>query len=145
MIKDEFEYTRKQSISNAERFVTPELKKMEAKILSAHDKMAALECEISVQMREYIKKDVHFTQDVASVVAQVDVYQSLASKVSHNGHARPISNDQHTVDITNRRHGVIEQVIFRQNYAPNDLHIENDVSILLTTGPNMGGKSTYMR
>ncbi|WP_302378448.1 DNA mismatch repair protein MutS [Coprobacillus cateniformis] len=145
MIKDEFEYTRKQSISNAERFVTPELKEMEAKILSAHDKMVALEYEIFVQMREYIKKDVHSIQDVASVVAQVDVYQSLASKASHNGYVRPTFNDQHIVDITNGRHGVIEQVISRQNYVPNDLHIENDAPILLITGPNMGGKSTYMR
>ncbi|WP_368275361.1 DNA mismatch repair protein MutS, partial [Coprobacillus cateniformis] len=145
MIKDEFEYTRKQSISNAERFVTPELKEMEAKILSAHDKMVALEYEIFVQMREYIKKDVHSIQDVASVVAQVDVYQSLASKASHNGYVRPMFNDQHIVDITNGRHGVIEQVISRQNYVPNDLHIEHDAPILLITGPNMGGKSTYMR
>ena len=145
MIKDEFEYTRKQSISNAERFVTPELKEMEAKILSAHDIMVALVYEIFVQMREYIKKDVHSIQDVASVVAQVDVYQSLASKASHNGYVRPTFNDQHIVDITNGRHGVIEQVISRQNYVPNDLHIENDAPILLITGPNMGGKSTYMR
>ena len=96
-------------------------------------------------MREYIKKDVHSIQDVASVVAQVDVYQSLASKASHNGYVRPTFNDQHIVDITNGRHGVIEQVISRQNYVPNDLHIENDAPILLITGPNMGGKSTYMR
>lgn len=145
LIKDEFEYTRKQSISNAERFVTPELKEMEAKILSANDKIIALEYEIFTQMRDYIKKDVHSIQDVASVVAQVDVYQSLASKASHNGYVRPIFNNQHTVDIVNGRHGVIEQVISRQNYVPNDLHIEEDSPILLITGPNMGGKSTYMR
>lgn len=145
LIKDEFEYTRKQSISNAERFVTPELKEMEAKILSANDKMVALEYEIFVQMREFIKKDVHTIQDVASIVAQVDVYQSLASKASHNGYVRPTFNDQHIVDITDGRHGVIEQVISRQNYVPNDLHIEKNAPILLITGPNMGGKSTYMR
>ncbi len=78
-------------------------------------------------------------------MAQVDVYQSLASKASHNGYVRPMFNDQHIVDITNGRHGVIEQVISRQNYVPNDLHIEHDAPILLITGPNMGGKSTYMR
>lgn len=145
LIKDEFEYTRKQSISNAERFVTPELKEMEAKILSANDKMVALEYEIFVQMREFIKKDVHTIQDVASIVAQVDVYQSLAFKASHNGYVRPTFNNQHIVDIVDGRHGVIEQVISRQNYVPNDLHIEKDAPILLITGPNMGGKSTYMR
>ncbi len=145
MIKDEFEYTRKQSISNAERFVTPELKEMEAKILSANDRMIALEYEIFVQIREYIKKDVHLIQDVAAVVAQIDVYQSLASKASQNGYVRPKFNSEHTLDIVNGRHAVVEQVISRQNYVPNDIHMSQDESILLITGPNMGGKSTYMR
>ena len=145
MVKEEFEYTRKQSISNAERFVTPELKEMEAKILSAHDKMIALEYEIFVQIRDYIKKDVHMIQDIANVVAQVDVYQSLASKASINGYVRPTFNDEHIIDIQNGRHGVIEQVISRQNYVPNDTHIPSESPVLLITGPNMGGKSTYMR
>ena len=145
MVKDEFEYTRKQSISNAERFVTPELKEMEAKILSANDRMIALEYEIFVQMREYIKKDVHLIQDVASIIAQVDVYQSLASKASHNGYIRPTFNQQHIVDIKNGRHAVIEQVMSKQNYVPNDTHIHENEPVLLITGPNMGGKSTYMR
>lgn len=96
-------------------------------------------------MREYIKKDVHLIQDVASIVAQIDVYQSLASKASHNAYVRPVFNDQHIIDIENGRHGVIEQVISRQKYVPNDLHIHEDAPILLITGPNMGGKSTYMR
>lgn len=145
MVKDEFEYTRKQSISNAERFVTPELKEMEAKILSAHDKMVALEYELFVQIRDYIKKDVHLIQDVASVVAQVDVYQSLAFKASRNAYVRPQFNDKHVVKIVEGRHGVIEQVMSRQNYVPNDTYIQEDEPIMLITGPNMGGKSTYMR
>ena len=145
LIKDEFEYTRKQSISNAERFVTPELKEMEAKILSANDKIVSLEYEIFVQMREYIKKDVHLIQDVANIVAQVDVYQSLALKASTNGYVRPHFNKEHIVDIENGRHSVIEQVISRQNYVPNDTHIKHGEPVLLITGPNMGGKSTYMR
>lgn len=145
MVKDEFEYTRKQSISNAERFVTPKLKEMEAKILSAHDKMVSLEYEIFVQMREYIKKDVHLIQDIASIVAQIDVYQSLASVASHNGYVRPNFNSNHQVELINARHGVIEQVMSRQNYIPNDVHIPPSQPILLITGPNMGGKSTYMR
>lgn len=145
LIKDEFEYTRKQSISNAERFVTPELKEMESKILSANDKIIALEYEIFSQMRDYIKKDVHLIQDVAAIVAQIDVYQSLASKASQYGYVRPTFNEEHIVDIENGRHGVIEQVISRQNYVPNDLHMKADEPILLITGPNMGGKSTYMR
>ena len=145
MIKDEFEYTRKQSISNAERFVTPELKEMEAKILSANDKIVALEYEIFVQLREYMKKDVHLIQDVAGVIAQIDVYQSLASKASQNSYVRPVFNLEHRLHIVNGRHSVIEQVISRQNYVPNDIDMSQDQSILLITGPNMGGKSTYMR
>lgn len=145
LVKDEFEYTRKQSISNAERFVTPELKEMEAKILSANDKMISLEYELFVQIRDYIKKDVHMIQDVASIVAQIDVYQSLASKASQNAYVRPQFNHQHMIDIVEGRHGVIEQVMSRQNYVPNDTYIKEDEPIMLITGPNMGGKSTYMR
>ena len=145
MIKDEFEYTRKQSISNAERFVTPELKEMEAKILSANDKIVALEYEIFVQLREYMKKDVHLIQDIAGVIAQIDVYQSLASKASQNSYVRPVFNLEHRLHIVNGRHSVIEQVISRQNYVPNDIDMSQEQSILLITGPNMGGKSTYMR
>jgi len=145
LIKDEFEYTRKQSISNAERFVTPQLKEMEAKILSANDKIVSLEYELFVQIRDHIKKDVHLIQDVANVVAQIDVYRSLASKASQYGYVRPKFNQEHVVDIVNGRHGVIEQVISRQNYVANDTHISASQPVLLITGPNMGGKSTYMR
>ena len=73
---------------------------MEAKILSANDKMVALEYEIFVQIRDYIKKDVHLIQDVASVVAQIDVYQSLANKASQNGYVRPTFNDHHTMHLS---------------------------------------------
>ncbi|MCI9049665.1 MAG: DNA mismatch repair protein MutS, partial [Coprobacillus sp.] len=97
------------------------------------------------QFRDYIKKDVHLIQDVASIIAQVDVYQSLASKASHNGYIRPTFNQQHIVDIKNGRHAVIEQVMSKQNYVPNDTHIHENEPVLLITGPNMGGKSTYMR
>lgn len=145
MVKDEFEYTRKQSLSNAERFVTPELKEMESKILSANDKMIALEYEIFVQMREYIKKDVHLIQDVAKAIASIDVYQSLASVAGIQSFVRPTFNGEHRIDIDEGRHGVIEKVISRKNYVANDLHMTNDKPVLLITGPNMGGKSTFMR
>lgn len=145
LVKEEFEYTRKQSISNAERFVTPELKEMESKILSANDKMIALEYEIFTQLRNYIKNDVHLIQDVAKVIAQIDVYQSLASVAAIQGFVRPSFNNEHCIDIDEGRHGVIEKVISRKNYVPNDLHMNNDKPVLLITGPNMGGKSTFMR
>lgn len=145
LVKDEFEYTRKQSLSNAERFVTPELKEMERKILSANDKIIALEYEIFIQIREYIKNDVHLIQDVAKIVAQVDVFQSLASVAGVQGFVRPSFNDEHVIDIEEGRHGVIEKVISKKNYVSNDLHMSGDHPVLLITGPNMGGKSTFMR
>jgi DNA mismatch repair protein MutS len=145
LVKEEFEYTRKQSLSNAERFITPQLKEMESKILNATDKMIALEYEIFVQIREYIKKDVHLIQDVAKVVAAVDVYQSLATIASNQGYVRPSFNDEHKIDIDEGRHGVIEKVISRKNYVSNDLHMDSIKPVLLITGPNMGGKSTFMR
>lgn len=145
LVKEEFEYTRKQSISNAERFVTPELKEMESKILSANDKMIALEYEIFTQIRNHIKNDVHLIQDVAKVIAQIDVYQSLSSVAGIQGFVRPSFNHEHRIDIDEGRHGVIEKVISRKNYVPNDLHMNNEKPVLLITGPNMGGKSTFMR
>ena len=144
-VKDEFGYTRKQSLTNAERFITPELKDMEDKILSANDKIIALEYEIFVQIREYIKQFVHKIQDVSKVIGEVDVYQSLAKIASEEGYVRPHFNDHSRFKIEEGRHGVIEKVIGRNNYVANDLNMEQDRPVLMITGPNMGGKSTYMR
>ena len=94
LVKDEFEYTRKQSLSNAERFITPELKDMESKILSAQDKIQKLEYVLFTQVRNEIKKEVHLIQDVSKIIARVDVYQSLAMLASENSYVRPVFNDQ---------------------------------------------------
>lgn len=144
-VKDEFEYTRKQSLSNAERFITPELKDMESKILSAQDKIEKLEYVLFTQIRNEIKKEVHLIQDVAKIIAQVDVYQSLAMLASENSYVRPIFNNNKTLEITEGRHGVIEKVMGHGKYVPNDVHIDENNPVVLITGPNMGGKSTYMR
>lgn len=145
LVKEEFQYTRKQSLSNAERFITPELKEMESKILSAQDKMVKLEYAIFSELRNYIKKDVHAIQDVAKVIAKVDVYQALAMISSENSYVRPIFNSQKTFHITSGRHGVIEKVMTAGKYVSNDVDVDNENPVLLITGPNMGGKSTYMR
>lgn len=145
LVKEEFEYTRKQSLTNAERFITPKLKEMESQILSANDKIMSLEYEIFIQIREYIKQQVHLIQDVAKIVALVDVYQSLGFIASEYNYIRPTFNNNHRIDIEEGRHGVIEKVISRKNYVSNDLHITDDKPVLMITGPNMGGKSTYMR
>ena len=144
-VKDEFEYTRKQSLSNAERFITPELKDMESKILSAQDKIEKLEYVLFTQIRNEIKKEVHLIQDIAKIIAQVDVYQSLAMLASENSYVRPIFNDNKTLEITEGRHGVIEKVMGHGQYVPNDVSIDEKNPVVLITGPNMGGKSTYMR
>ena len=144
-VKDDFEYTRKQSLSNAERFITPELKDMESKILSAQDKIEKLEYVLFTQIRNEIKKEVHLIQDVAKIIAQVDVYQSLAMLASENSYVRPIFNNNKTLEITEGRHGVIEKVMGHGKYVPNDVSIDEKNPVVLITGPNMGGKSTYMR
>lgn len=145
LVKDEFEYTRKQSLSNAERFITPELKNMESKILSAQDKIQKLEYVLFTQVRNEIKKEVHLIQDVSKIIARVDVYQSLAMLASENSYVRPIFNDQKIMDIKEGRHGVIEKVMGHGKYVPNDVSIDENSPVVLITGPNMGGKSTYMR
>lgn len=145
LVKDEFEYTRKQSLSNAERFITPELKDMESKILSAQDKIQKLEYVLFTQVRNEIKKEVHLIQDVSKIIARVDVYQSLAVLASENSYVRPVFNDQKIMDIKEGRHGVIEKVMGHGKYVPNDVSIDENSPVVLITGPNMGGKSTYMR
>jgi DNA mismatch repair protein MutS len=145
LVKDEFNYTRKQSLTNAERFITPELKEMEDKILSAQDRIVSLEYEIFSQIRQYIKQYVHMIQDVAKVVAKVDVYISLAIVASSNRYVRPTFNDEHRLHIVEGKHPIVEEVISSKNYIANDVDLDEKNRIMMITGPNMGGKSTYMR
>ena len=145
LVKDEFAYTRKQSLSNAERFITPELKEMESKILSAQEKIVKLEYVLFTEIRNEIKKDVHLIQDVAKIIAQVDVYQSLAILASENSYVRPVFNDNQKMEIQEGRHGVIEKVMGHGRYVANDVNIDQEHPVVLITGPNMGGKSSYMR
>ena len=145
LVKDEFEYTRKQSLSNAERFITPELKDMERKILSSQDKIEKLEYILFNEIRNKIKKDVHLIQDVAKIIAKVDVYQALAMLASENSYVRPVFNDHKRLDIQEGRHAVIEKVMGHGQYVANDVQIDSQSPVVLITGPNMGGKSTYMR
>ena len=134
LVKDEFEYTRKQSLSNAERFITPELKDMESKILSAQDKIQKLEYVLFTQVRNEIKKEVHLIQDVSKIIARVDVYQSLAMLASENSYVRPVFNDQKIMDIKEGRHGVIEKVMGHGKYVPNDVSIDENSPVVLITG-----------
>ena len=144
-ITDDLNYTRKQSLANAERFITPELKEMEQKILTAEDKITKVEYELFLQIRDFIKKDVHLLQDVSKVIAQVDVFVALAQISSQNRYVRPMFNHDRYLEITDGRHAVIEEVMKQEKYVENSICMDQDTHLLMITGPNMGGKSTYMR
>lgn len=137
-------YERKQTLANAERFITEELKEKEALILEAEEKMVDLEYEIFLQIREEVKQYISDIQNVAKKISELDVFQSLASVSEKNRYTRPeFSNNQ--VELLDNRHPVIETVMKDENFVPNDIHLTSDKNMLLITGPNMSGKSTYMR
>ena len=139
-------YIRKQTLSNAERFITPELKEIEEKILNAEEKIKAIEYEIFTEIRGSVYKNINRIQEVAHIVANVDVYASLAETASLNGYVKPNINNENRLEIKNGRHPVVENIVGIENFVPNDTYLktgENTINII--TGPNMSGKSTYMR
>lgn len=138
-------YERKQTLTNAERFITPALKEKESLILEAEDKSTTLEYELFTKIREQIKQVIDRLQKLAKQVATLDVLQSFAV-VSENYHfIKPTLTKNRSIDIVGGRHPVVEKVMGRQSYVPNDVKMADNVDILLITGPNMSGKSTYMR
>ena len=139
-------YTRKQTLANAERYITPELKELEDTILGAEDKLYALEYELYSAVRDTIAGEVERIQKTAKAVAALDVFASLALIAERNNYVRPKINEKGVIDIKDGRHPVVEKMI------PNDMFISNDTylddkkqRISIITGPNMAGKSTYMR
>lgn len=139
-------YTRKQTLANAERYITPELKELEDMILGAEDKLYALEYELYTEVREKAAAEVERIQQTAKAVAALDVFASLALVAERNNYVRPKINEKGVIDIKEGRHPVVERMI------PNDMFIANDTylddkkhRISIITGPNMAGKSTYMR
>lgn len=138
-------YERKQTLTNAERFSTPELKEKESLILEAQDKSTALEYSLFTQIREQVKASIERLQQLAKQVAQLDVLQSFAV-VSETYHfVRPSFTRGHDLEIEEGRHPVVEKFMGHQTYVPNDVVMNDQTTILLITGPNMSGKSTYMR
>ncbi|MHA6972112.1 DNA mismatch repair protein MutS [Levilactobacillus brevis] len=138
-------YERKQTLTNAERFSTPELKEKERLILEAEEKSVALEYKLFVELREQVKAAITRLQKLAAVIASLDVLQSFAV-VSEDYHfVQPKLVSGHQLKITQGRHPVVEKVLGRQSYVPNDVTMDDQTNILLITGPNMSGKSTYMR
>ncbi len=146
-LKEEFGYERKQTLSNCERFITPLLKEKENIIFSAEEKIINLEYELFMKIREIIKRYIVPLQKTASIIAEVDMLQSFSTVADLYNYVRPTLIDDNNVKIIASRHPVIEEVMERSNkkYISNDIIMDKDTSILLITGPNMAGKSTYMR
>ncbi len=140
------EWTRKQTLANAERYTTPKLKELEDTILGAEDKLFNLEYEIFCQVRERIYQEIGRVQQVAKIIASVDMFVSLALVAEQNHYVRPEMNQKGTIDIKNGRHPVVEKMIQNDMFVANDTYLDSHKHrISIITGPNMAGKSTYMR
>lgn len=140
------EWIRKQTLANAERYTTPELKKMEEDILGAEDKLFSLEYDLFTEIRDKIAAEVLRIQQTAKAVAKADAYVSLALVAERNRYVRPAINETGVINIKNGRHPVVEQMIPNDMFVENDTYLDNENNrISIITGPNMAGKSTYMR
>lgn len=143
-IKDEYNYDRKQTLANCERYITPLLKEKEALILGAEEKIINLEYNLFIDIRDKVKDYISRIQEVAKVIAEIDVLQSFATVSEENGYIRPNIIKDRIIDIKNNRHPVVEKVLDTE-FVPNDIYMDKNTNILVITGPNMSGKSTYMR
>ena len=139
-------FTRKQTLANAERYITPRLKELEDIILGAEDKLIALEYELFREIRESIASEVLRIQKTAKAIANLDVLASFAYVAEQNHYCRPKLNEKGTIDIKGGRHPVVEKMIHSEMFISNDTYLDNNKQrISIITGPNMAGKSTYMR
>lgn len=139
-------YTRKQTLANAERYITPELKELEDTILGAEDKLYALEYELYCTVRDTIAAEVKRIQTTAKAIATLDVFASLALVAERNNYVRPKINESGKIDIKDGRHPVVEQMIPNGTFICNDTLLDDKKQrVSIITGPNMAGKSTYMR
>lgn len=143
-ISPEMGYVRKQTISNSERFITPLLKEKEDLILNAEDKIKSLEYDLFHEIKEKVKEYIPDLQEVSKLIAFYDVIQSMSTASEEYGFVRSKINDNHEIRIINGKHPVVEKVI-KSSYVSNDIIMDKDTDILMITGPNMSGKSTYMR
>ncbi len=138
-------YTRKQTIANGERFITPELKDMEGKILGAEERSVKLEYELFLKVREEVLGWLKPIQDTAAALAQIDVLAAFAETARLHNYCRPCVADEGALLLRDARHPVLEQTLVDERFVPNDTHLDREAQIALITGPNMAGKSTYIR
>ncbi len=144
LVKDEYEYDRKQTLSNCERYITPLLKEKENMILNAEERLNNLEYEVFCNIKDEIKKYISLLQTTSYKIAYLDVIQSFATIAEEHNFIKPTINENGIVEIVGGRHPVVESVI-EGEYIDNDVILDNNTNILIITGPNMSGKSTYMR
>ncbi len=144
LVKEEYGYERRQTLSNCERYISPILKEKEALILNAEEKIIDLEYELFSGIREQIKNYIPKLQEISKVISEIDVMQSFATVTEANNYVRPVLSDDRIVNVTDGRHPVVEKVTGGE-FVPNDIIMDKSTNILLITGPNMAGKSTYMR
>ena len=145
MITDDMGYIRKQTLANCERFITPILKEKEDMILSAEDKIINLEYNLFIEIRDKCKEYTGELQRIAKVISEIDVLQSYALVSEKYNYVRPVISSTNEINVKESRHPVVEKVLKGEEYVPNDIVMDNNTDILLITGPNMAGKSTYMR
>lgn len=138
-------FERKQTLANAERFITEELKEKEALILNAEEQSLALEYDLFVALREQLKGYIPRVQALAAQISELDVLMSFAMVTDKYRFTKPVFHDGRALKIIEGRHPVVEKMLNKQSYVPNDCVLTNDKNMMLITGPNMSGKSTYMR
>ena len=144
LVKEEYGYIRKQTLANCERFINPILKEKEDLVLSAEEKIINLEYSLFLEIRKKCQEYTHTIQAISNTISEIDVLSSFALISEKYNYVRPTIADDHNLLIVSGRHPVVEKVI-KEEYIPNDIIMDNSTSILLITGPNMAGKSTYMR
>ena len=140
-----YRYTRKQTLANCERFITEELKELERKILGAEENAVHLEYQLFCEIRETLKKALPRLSATAGALKTLDVLLSLALVAQENEYVRPAINDEGRYEIVEGRHPVVEEGLGRAVFVPNDTHLDGEHRVMIITGPNMAGKSTYMR
>ena len=144
LVKDEYHWERRQTLTNCERYISPELKEKESMILNAEENIIDLEYKIFCDIKNIVKQEVPHLNATADVLGELDALVSLSVCSEEYNLVRPNITDEHIIDIKNGRHPVVEMVS-KLEYVPNDCELDNGVNTLLITGPNMSGKSTFMR
>lgn len=144
LVKDEYHWERRQTLTNCERYISPELKEKESMILNAEENIIDLEYKIFCDIKNIVKQEVPHLNATADVLGELDALVSLSVCSEEYNLVRPNITDEHIIDIKNGRHPVVE-VVSKLEYVPNDCELDNGVNTLLITGPNMSGKSTFMR